>query len=299
MAALEPKDMIGQMFLLNDGNDGQRFQTQVIQVIVKGGNGESTREWLEFIVIDDPMTCTAYTKKHGLLSPPGRNRFGTEFMEDDVGTAENTKSLSTSQESSYLLMQVLNCLNFCFILRGTSRATIYMLDMIYLEVALLNNFVHRITVSKCCENRSLHKKCHNFLYICIKDKSRPANKRPRCMLSFEIFTFCINASQCLDSTKTTRNISNNTKYTPSTVLIMQHPNKTAVQTQQHLPLADLRRNTLIGHMSPLDRQALSYEHSYDSHQPSISASSLFLYYITTQLSDFSRDTFNLCVLMRQ
>jgi hypothetical protein len=87
------------------------------------------------------------------------------------------------------------------------------------------------------------------------------------------------ASQCLVATKATRNTSNNTKYTPPTVLSMQHPDWIAVWTQQHLPLADLLRNTLIGRMSPLDIQSMSYEHYYNSHQPSISDSSLFLYYL--------------------
>jgi hypothetical protein len=162
MVAIEPKDMIGRKFLLDDGDDDQLFRDQVIQVKVKWANGESKREPLDFIAMDDPMTCTEYTKKRGLLNPTERNRFGTEFMEDDVGADKNAKSLSTSQESSYLLMQVSNCLKFCFTLRGTSRATVYLLNMIYLDVSLLINCVHRITVSKFRENSSLHRKCHNF-----------------------------------------------------------------------------------------------------------------------------------------
>jgi hypothetical protein len=71
MAAIETKDM---MFFLDDGDDGQHFRTKVIQVIMKWEDGEPTREWFNFIVIDDPMTCTEYIKKHCLVNPTDRNR---------------------------------------------------------------------------------------------------------------------------------------------------------------------------------------------------------------------------------
>jgi hypothetical protein len=58
MAAKEPKYMIGRMFLLDDGDNGQHFRAQVIQVIVKWANGESKREPLTLLQRMETRSCT-------------------------------------------------------------------------------------------------------------------------------------------------------------------------------------------------------------------------------------------------
>jgi hypothetical protein len=182
-------------------------------------------------------------------------------------------------------MQLSNCLKFCFILRGYARATIDMFDMIYLDVALLNNLVHRITVSKCCENRSLHKKCHNFFCIWYKTMNRPDNERLHLVLSFGVFKRSVTGMQRDDMILQRLYTSKCMKYTPLFHLMLENQDSSTIQTHEHIHVADLDLNSLIGRMSTCSSWFLSYEQYYNSNHLSIFAFPRFLMYLMNASSD--------------
>ena len=55
--------------------DNPSYKGSLYNVMAEWEMGEITEESLSIIAADDPVTCTAYAKKHNLLNIPGWRRF--------------------------------------------------------------------------------------------------------------------------------------------------------------------------------------------------------------------------------
>jgi hypothetical protein len=275
MVTIRPKELIGRRILKKKGS--------TYNVLVKWKNGESSYECLDFV--------SAHQLIH--LRKPLRY-LGMSAM----GTVENMKSLSSLQESLYLLMQVSDCLHFFFILTGTSRATACILKMFDSNNSLFNNCVHRINETHFCEITMLQEKCHNFRCTGCIDMNRPEYESLNNVLSFAILKYSMNGSQRHALIGQSLYSSKNMKSTPHFFLVMKNQDSSTSQAHKHIHLSGLDMNSLIGHIPQCTQWFLSYEQYYNNKHHQIFALSRFLIYLRNYSTDFPEKWFARKVLKR-